>query len=250
SRSGPYVAPAKIAARMPMTPRAATPDDTVSECVFPGANGSKGLHCTGRHAAAVTGRCAAHMGIFAAQTGIGTLFQGQGSGQGNATVPAQVLDHFEAHLYIQIVRLDRTGELQVGLGIFMGAIYGGVIRQRGQLLQRGIHLLGRPLEQSAAAASEQGVAAEQPGVTWVIAEVGNMVQGMAGHRQHLDLLFEQAYLEAIFERPVDTLDGVVGRPPDLAAGRGLEGQYPAGMVRVIDRKSTRLNSSHVKISYA
>ena len=60
-----------------------------------------------------------------------------------------------------------------------------------------------------------------------------MVQGMAGHREHLDLLFEQTYLEAVFERPVDAFDAVVRRAPDLAASRGLEGQYAAGMITVV-----------------
>src|SRR5690606_25034042 len=62
------------------------------------------------------------------------------------------------------------------------AIHSRLLRQRSELAERGGHLLGRALEQSAAAAAEQRVAAEHR----AMAHVGDVSGGMAGHVQHLE----------------------------------------------------------------
>ena len=57
-----------------------------------------------------------------------------------------------------IVRLDGHGETGVGQRIFVAAIDERVLGKLGEPLQVGMHLLGRALEQPAAAHGEQGVA--------------------------------------------------------------------------------------------
>src|SRR5690554_5359655 len=115
-----------------------------------------------------------------AQEGIGPLLQGQRGGQGDLTIPAQVFHYLQTYADVQVVRFHRLGKAQVGLGVFMGAIYGGGVRQGSQALERVVHLRRGAFENPSAATGEQGVATEQPGFLRVIAEEGNMIQGVTG----------------------------------------------------------------------
>src|SRR5690606_3327267 len=80
---------------------------------------------------------------------------------------------------------------------------------------------------------KQGVAAEQPGLLWVVAIIGNMIQSVTGHRHDLQFTSQQAECVAIRQDMIDPLDALVGGPPDLATGGRLEGEYPSGMVPVM-----------------
>src|SRR5690606_39728452 len=66
--------------------------------------------------------------------------------------------------------------------------------------------------------------------------------GNVGRRSHPEL--------AVL-RPTDREGGAVaGHPDHLGQRKAAVQQLAHGVEKVIDRKSTRLNSSHVKISYA
>src|SRR5690606_11002066 len=103
----------------------------------------------------------------------------------------------------------------------------------GQTLERVVHLLRGTFENPSAAPGKQGVATEQPGFLRVIAEEGNMIQGVTGHCDDANALAGQVDLITVGECPVDTVDGRVVRPENPALGGGLERQYPAGMVPVV-----------------
>src|SRR5690606_6482642 len=121
----------------------------------------------------------------------------------------------------------------------MGAIYGGVVRQGGQTLERVVHLLRGAFENPSAAPGKQGVATEQPGGLWVIAEEGDMIQSMAWHCDDANALAGQADLIAVGECPVDTGGGRVEQPQKPELGGGFERRVHAGMVTVVMGQQNR-----------
>ncbi len=119
----------------------------------------------------------------------------------------------------------------------MGAEHLGLARQRGKAGEGIVHLLRAAFEQPAAAAGEQGVAAEQPGPRARLRaplcaplEVGDVVEGMAGHGDHLDALAEHFAGIAVVQRQVERGNPAAGRTEHAAAAAALERGDTTGVV--------------------
>ena len=114
----------------------------------------------------------------------------------------------------------------------MRAVDGGGVRQGGQLLQAGPHLLRRALEQAAAAEREQGVADKGDPIGGVME--GDVPQRVAAGVDDLEPGLPQHHHITVVHHPVrrgpDPLD--LGRADDLAACHRLDLRVAAGVVRV------------------
>ncbi len=111
----------------------------------------------------------------------------------------------------------------------MGAVDRGLVRQGGQALQAGPHLLGRALEQPPAAQREQGVADEGDPVGRV--EVGDVAQRVAAGLDHVEAGLAQLDDIAVAHRAVQRRDPRdLRRADDHAAGGGLDLGVAAGVV--------------------
>src|SRR5690606_20804338 len=194
----------------------------MSEYVLPCTYCGKCLGAGGNLATGLAARGLDHRRLRTAQEGIGPLLQGQRGGQGDLTIPAQVFHYLQTYADVRVVRFHRLGKAQVGLGVFMGAIYGGGVRQGSQALERVVHLRRGACEDAYAATAEQGGATEQPGRLRVIAEEGSMIQGVTGHCDDAKALAGEVDLTTVGECRVDTVEGRVVRPENPALGGGLE----------------------------
>src|SRR5690554_5568048 len=101
----------------------------MSEYVLPCTYCGKCLGAGGNLATGLAAHDLDHRRLRTAQEGIGPLLQGQRGGQGDLTIPAQVFHYLQTYADVRVVRFHRLGKAQVGLGVFMGAIYGGGVRQ-------------------------------------------------------------------------------------------------------------------------
>ncbi len=149
----------------------------------------------------------------AAQERIGLFFQAKEGRYGIAVAGTQPAHLLQALAGGGVVRLGDDGKGQIGLGVFVGAVDHGLIGQGAQLLQGGVHLLRRALEQAAAAGGKQGVTAKQR----VMADIADVAAGMPGSVEHLEA--ETAWIQG---------DGIT-----LANGMGEGGD--ALMGRAVDR---------------
>ena len=116
-----------------------------------------------------------------------------------------------------IVRLDGGRETQVRQRVLVRAADLGVVGQRGQALQRVVHLRRRAFEQAAAAGGEQRVAAEQQRRLGGAAfKIGDVAGGVAGHIDDLEVPAEHRDGVAVAQRQIRLGDGFAGRRPDRA----------------------------------
>jgi hypothetical protein len=87
---------------------------------------------------------------------------------------------------------DMRGKFQVSQRVLVCAVHRGLGRQIGQALQRGIHLLGAALKQSAASGGKERVTTKQHGQGVATkTKIGNVPQRMARHLNHGETTVER-----------------------------------------------------------
>src|SRR5581483_8530350 len=146
-----------------------------SKPVLPVADGGEHAHRVGGARAEILVRRLDHRRLAAAKERIGGLLVGERRGQRRLARIAQTLVALLARAERAVARLDRLGEADVRQSVFVAAVDLGVVGQRGQLGERGEHLLGGAFEEPPAAAGEQRVAAEERAGPII----GNVRAGMA-----------------------------------------------------------------------
>ena len=136
----------------------------------------------------------------------------------------------------RVARLHRSGKTQVRQGVLMGAADPGVARQGGQPVKRGQHLGRGAFEEPAAAAREQGVAAEQQGCAIDIAgPEGNMACRMSGDIEHGPSNAQCGHGVAIVQRDEGLGDGLARRAPDGGPRGFTQFGHACGVVRMVVR---------------
>ncbi len=118
----------------------------------------------------------------------------------------------------------------------MGAVHGGVVRQGGQALERETHLRRGAFEQAAAAAGEQGVATEQPGLLAIgsVGNIGDMATGMARHGQHAHRQIDAGHGEAIAVVHAHAGgNALIWRSEHRHGGMGKQAGYTTNMVSMV-----------------
>ncbi len=143
---------------------------------------------------------------MAAQEGVSCLFQAYGGWKGGYACGAQGANLDGAYPQKRVVGLAGQCEADVGLGIFVGTIDQGIVRQGGQALQGAVQLFRRPFEYPAAAAAEQGVAAEDI----AISRVGDMAARVTPNIQHFqgDTQFRQVHGIPLGKQPGGVRDAL------------------------------------------
>jgi len=131
--------------------------------------------------------------LGAAQEGVGGFFQRDGGGQRDPVCLAQPLGCSDALLQSGIAGFAGQREAQVGGGVFVRAIYAGVVGQLREALQRMVQLRGAALEIPAAARAEQHIAAEQ----CFRGKISDVVVEMAGNLEDGELDLERSQSEAV-----------------------------------------------------
>lgn len=86
-------------------------------------------------------------------------------------------------MHVGVVGFNCQGKAKVGKAVLVCTVDQGVVRERGQSLDRLQILRGLTFEHAPTTCGEQGVAAEQR----VSAAVGDVAQGVAGYRDHLNV---------------------------------------------------------------
>ena len=96
-----------------------------------------------------------------------------------------------------IAGIRGAGKGEVGQGVFVAAEHLGVLRQRRQALQGGVHHGRVALEDAPATTGEQGIAAKQQGIRVLgVAgvKIGDVIQGMPRHGQYFEIVGSDALL--------------------------------------------------------
>ncbi|MNV81988.1 hypothetical protein D3C71_1756960 [compost metagenome] len=135
----------------------------------------------------------------------------------------------------RIVWFHRQRKAQVRKCVLMRAADPGRVGQRGQRIQRLLHLRGCAFEQPAAAARKQRVAAKQQRLGAGGAEIGDMACGMAGHVYHLPGAAQQLDLVAALHPGHGLGQGFARRAPDRRAGGRAQCRHATDMIVVVVR---------------
>ncbi|MNH25624.1 hypothetical protein D3C81_1582840 [compost metagenome] len=115
----------------------------------------------------------------------------------------------------------------------MGAVHCCLLWQGRQAGEGRLHLFGCTFEHAPATGGEQGIATEQDGRCWLVAEEGDMPQGVAGYRQHLESHTQHVHPVAFVQCQVAAGNAFVGGATDPCAGQLPEPLHTADMVIVV-----------------
>jgi len=152
----------------------------LAEAVFPFPQGGEDLDRLAQPGLGMAFGRGDDSGLLAPQEGIGCEFHVEGEGDARQVAGTQLTDLGSAGCQGRVARFHGKREADVGQRVFMGAVHERVPRQGGEPGQRRPHLLRRALEQAAATAAKQRVAAEQRAAP----VIGDMPACVTGHLDH------------------------------------------------------------------
>src|SRR5260221_4821277 len=201
-----------------------------SETVLaPPDGGEGGDRVAGRAGRRLQGR------LVGAQKRVGGDLLGHRARHRRLALGAQRVDAARAGNERGVVRLHRQREARIRLRLFVAAIDARLGRQPAQLAGRAPHLLGRALEQPAAAHEEKRVAAKQRARAGE--PISDVAAGMAGHVEDLRLLRAQGIALAFAHLDVDAGNAVAvgARADDRGASRLLDLEIAPGVVGMMMR---------------